>query len=152
MGEVDLDYSVDRPSREVQLKVLTYIVTFSRPEKVLVLHIRGSAEDPFSAEPSKDCLEIVQKMCQPEQKIHLHCFADKKEQVWEWRRAFPDCHFGFTVKMARFRKPQREALKSIPLNRILVETDSPYLPVLPEQKISTPAYIWDVAAETAKIR
>ena len=152
MGEVGLDYSVDRPSREVQQKVLTDILTFSRPQKVLVLHIRGSAEDPFSTEPSKDCLAIVQKMCQPEQKIHLHCFAGQKEQVWEWRRAFPDCHFGFTGKMARFRKEQREALKSIPLDRILVETDSPYLPVLPGQRINTPAYIGDVAAEAAKIR
>ena len=54
--------------------------------------------------------------------------------------------------MVRFRKPHREALKSVPLDRILVETDSPYLPVLPGQKTSTPAYNGDIAAEAAKIR
>ena len=63
LGEIGLDYSVTVPSKEVHKKLVEEALALSRPEKVLVLHIRGDEKDVFFKEPSSDLLKIVHKIC-----------------------------------------------------------------------------------------
>jgi TatD DNase family protein len=152
LGEVGLDYSDPSTNREQQKTVLRKVLGHCKPDHVLVLHIRGTDEDRLSAIASRECLEIVRAKCQPEQQIHLHCFSGGLEQYREWRAAFPDCYFGFTGKVAHFNSAQREALLRVRSERLLLETDAPYMPPLRKLRTTSPAYIGDVAAIVASAR
>ena len=66
-----------------------------------------------------------------------------------WQKAFPGAYFGFTGNICRINMRQLEALRGVPKDRILVETDSPYLPVDRDVQINTPAFIGDVASQLA---
>ena len=106
----------------------------------------------MSIKASSDCLDIVKEACPPEQKIHLHCFAGGLTQVRQWRSVFPDCYFGATGKTANLNQDQQAALRSIPLDRLLLETDSPYLPMMKGLETTTPAYLGEVAVHVALVR
>ena len=60
--------------------------------------------------------------------------------------------FGFTAKARRFDKFQEEAVRHVPDNRLLLETDSPYLSPVPGLRINTPSYLGSVADAVARIR
>ena len=85
----------------------------------------------------------------PEVRIHLHCFTGTRSDVEDWLEEFPNCYFGFTARASTFNHFQLEGLRSVTHDRILVETDSPYMPV--EGKNHAPAYIGDVAQFIARL-
>uniref|UniRef100_A0A8R1HIV9 Uncharacterized protein n=1 Tax=Caenorhabditis japonica TaxID=281687 RepID=A0A8R1HIV9_CAEJA len=62
----------------------------------------------------------------PNLKIHRHCFTEDWKTAQKWLKACPDVHFGFTAGIYQFRQEQIEAIRRIPLDRILLETDGPY--------------------------
>jgi len=74
----------------------------------------------------------------------VHCFGGTAVDVREWISAFRNCFFGFTASVAYFSKDQLQGLREVPLDKILVETDSPYLPPLPDVLCNTPAFIGNV--------
>ena len=115
---------------------------------MIVHHIRGS-----SAQHSSDILlaglHYVKKACPPNQGIHLHCFTGNKTIVEDWSDDFLNTYFGFTARVTSFNWEQWEGLRAIPLNRLLIETDSPYMPV---NRVNTPAYIGDIAEVVAQVR
>ena len=152
LGEVGLDYSRSSPSPETHQTELKRILAHCRADKVVVLHIRGGKDDPLSEKASQDCFQIIQEQCPSQQKIHLHCFSGGTQELKLWSGGFPNCYFGVTGKAVSFNKRQQEALQRIPLERLLLETDSPHLPVLKGLHTMTPAYIGDVAARVAFIR
>ena len=149
LGEVGLDYSVHQDLWEKQETTLIEVLKLCRPQKVLVLHIRGSVGDKLASRPHRKALEIVKAACSPEQPIHLHCFTGGLDELRLWQKAFPGAYFGFTGNICRINKKQLEALRGVPKDRILVETDSPYLPVNRDVQINTPAFIGDVASQLA---
>jgi len=118
----------------------------------LVLHVRGSRKDTYSKIPHARCLDIVKRKCLRFQRIHLHCFTGDEEVYESWSQQFPNCHFGFTGAVVGFDAIQRNALQRVPLNKLVIETDSPYLQVHRSQEMNTPAFIGDVAKEIANIR
>jgi len=81
----------------------------------------------------------------------LHCFTGSHEDA----RAFLD--WGFLISFAgnlTFKKAEnlREVVPSIPLNRLLTETDSPYLAPIPYRgKRNEPAYVRGVTQELARL-
>ena len=127
------------------------LLALSRPDKVIVLHIRRS-----SAQHSSDVLlagfHYVKKACPPNQGIHLHCFTGNWTTVEDWLDDFPNTYFGFTARVTSFNWEQREGLRAVPLNRLLLETDSPYMPVDRDNRVNIPAYIGDVAEVVAQVR
>ena len=151
-GEIGLDYRESDTDRERQRAQLEELLSLCSPRHVLVLHIRGNKKEHMSEQAFKDCFESVKKHVPRDQRIHLHCFSGGHNQVTKWSEAFPNCHFGYTGKVARFIKSQREAVRRVPIERVLIETDSPYLPVHAGQKINTPVYLGDVANLVASIR
>ena len=65
---------------------------------------------------------------------------------------FPNCYFGFTGLVRSFSAAQRRALRVIPAERLLLETDSPHLKIHPEQNYNTPLYIADLGQLVADAR
>ena len=151
-GEIGLDYSESDTERERQMAQLEELLPLCSTRHVLVLHIRGNKKEHMSDRAFRDCFEIVKKHIPRDQRIHLHCFSGDYNQITVWSGAFPNCCFGYTEKIARFVKPQREDVRRVPIERLLIETDSPYLTVHSRQKIDTPMYLGDVANLVASIR
>lgn len=57
-----------------------------------------------------------------------------------------------SLRESPYNQYQLEGLKAVPHDRILLEADSPYMPVNKENRINTPAYIGDIAQVVAKER
>ncbi|MES9882213.1 MAG: TatD family hydrolase [Sedimenticola sp.] len=152
LGEVGLDYSVDPSLWEDQRRTLGTMLQWAKPEQVLVLHVKGTTRDFHARSAYADCFELVRKYCTRDQPIHLHCFVGDASQVRTWRNAFPNCYFSFAGKIVHFDSAQREAMRRVPLERLLIETDSPYLPMVAGLRTTTPAYIGEVASLVANIR
>ncbi len=111
------------------------------------MHLRGR-DDPYSSKCSLDCLELAKFHLAPAQRIHLHCFTGDRQLVQKWSHHFPRCYFGFTSLVRHFDDQQVLALQDIPKERILLETDSPYLRI--SKGTNTPAYLGEVAAAAAR--
>ena len=62
------------------------------------------------------------------QRVHLHCFSGNARMVQAWLEAFPYhayCYFGISGLVHSFDEDQLQAVGEIPLNRLIVETDTP---------------------------
>ncbi|XP_077977631.1 putative metal-dependent hydrolase YcfH [Glandiceps talaboti] len=105
--------------------------------------------DRIGADVSSSVLAIVKKNCSLNQPIHLHAFSGDWSTACHWIRVFQNCYFGFTDGVASFCAVQVEALRKIPEDCLLLETDSPYFPVPGGLKPNTPTFIGDVAVLVA---
>ena len=65
---------------------------------------------------------------------------------------FLNCYFGITGLIRSFSAAQRRALRVIPAERLLLETDSPHLKIYPQQNYNTPLYIADLGQLVADAR
>ncbi|XP_076819908.1 3'-5' RNA nuclease TATDN2-like isoform X2 [Clavelina lepadiformis] len=120
-GEMGLDYS-DRfgpTDHELQKKVfIRQLKQACRRQYPLVIHCRDA--DP-------DLLEIMKRHVPHDYKIHRHCLTTEERDVRPLLNHFPNCYVGFTnliTNKSAYRP--RDAVKAIPLDRILMETDTPY--------------------------
>ena len=151
LGEIGLDRTEPDHMWAEQDRMFKRLLSLSRPDKVLVLHLRGSS-NVHSSDVLMAALHYVGRACSRSQKMHLHCFTGTRSDVEDWLEEFPNCYFGFTARASTFNQFQLEGLRSVPHDRILVETDSPYMPVEGENHTNTPAYIGDVAQLIARLR
>ncbi|KAG8508065.1 putative deoxyribonuclease TATDN2 [Galemys pyrenaicus] len=119
-GEMGLDYShkcstpVPRQHRVFE-RQLQLAVALNMP---LVIHCRDADEDLLG----------IMKKCVPfDYKIHRHCFTGSYPVIEPLLKYFPNMSVGFTAVLTYSSAWEaRDALKKIPLDRIVVETDSPY--------------------------
>uniref|UniRef100_F7AIF0 TatD DNase domain containing 2 n=1 Tax=Monodelphis domestica TaxID=13616 RepID=F7AIF0_MONDO len=124
-GEMGLDYSYKCTSpvsdqRKVFERQLQLAVALKKP---LVIHCR---------EADEDLLSIMKKFVPTDYKIHRHCFTGSYSVIEPLLKHFPNLSVGFTALVTYSSAWEvREALKQIPLERIIVETDAPYF--LPRQ-------------------
>ena len=117
--------------------------------KPLVLHCRD--------EHSK-MLDIAKQIVEFDQKIHLHCFTGNKSQASAWVDSFPNLKIGVTNLVTNKKViPLREAIEAMPLSRLLIETDAPYM--FPrnlgksyKHKFTHPGMSLNAAAEISKIK
>jgi Tat protein secretion system quality control protein TatD with DNase activity len=87
--------------------------------------------------------------------IQLHFFHGSKALVERWCAAFPAVHFSVSGSVQHFRQGEREGLRAIPNNKLLLETDAPPCANVPSGRgrhWSIPNDVHYVAAEVAKIR
>jgi TatD DNase family protein len=152
IGEIGLDYFYDHSPRDVQRRVFLNQIEVAREMKLpIVIHCRPSAADPEDA--WQDCLDMIRKRWAASGLGGvMHCFTGTIEHA----RAALD--MGFMVSFAgnvTFAKAMsiHEAARELPLDRILVETDSPYLAPVPNRgKRNEPAFVVDVAKRIAELR
>jgi TatD DNase family protein len=144
LGEMGLDFHYDHSPRDVQENVLRLQLRLARRVgKPLILHSRESQQR---------LLQILEEEGMNGHGGVIHCWSGTvKEAHLFVERGF---HLGFTG-VVTFKKAEelRDVVRSVPLDRILTETDGPYLAPLPFRgKRNEPAYIRYIAEELARAR
>ncbi len=150
-GEIGLDYSSHSASdpdtqKHVLEHQLSLAVSYGKP---ILLHCRD-AED--------DLLPILTSKVPSDWKIHLHCYTGPLDTATEFLTAFPNLFIGVTGNVTfAWAKNVREVACSVPLDRLLLETDAPYcLPghLLRSQRsrYSHPGMVLHVGREVARVR
>jgi TatD DNase family protein len=150
-GEIGLDYFYDHSPREVQKAVFTRQMEIAAArKKPIVIHCRPSDN---SSDAWDDTLAMLQTQWSGTGLGGiLHCFTG------EIRHATAAMELGFLISFAgniTFPKAQpiREAAAQVPLDRMLIETDAPFLAPLPNRgKRNEPAWVREVAVRIGEIR
>ncbi len=143
IGEIGLDYHYDLSPRPVQKEVFLRQLDLARKTgKPFIIHER---------EAHADTLEIIRSAARGLKGV-FHCFSGSVETAREYLK------MGFYISVAgpvTFSKSgkTKEVAKFVPLDRLLVETDSPYLTPQPHRgHRNEPAYVRLVAEEIASLR
>ena len=122
LGEIGLDYHYDLSPRDVQRKVFDIQLDMAFDLGIPVqLHIR---------EAHGDCLDIVRRC--PEAHGVFHCYSGSKEMAEELLKRGWYLGFDGPITYKNARKAI-EVLEICPLDRLLIETDSPYLSPVPRR-------------------
>ena len=143
IGETGLDYfRVKKDEADWQRdRFRRHIRASNESEKPLIIHMRDSKED---------IIDILQK--ENARSGVMHCFAED----WETAKAALDLGFYISFSgILTFNNANdlREIAKKVPADRLLVETDSPYLTPMPYRgKPNSPAYTYYVAEKLAEVR
>jgi len=150
-GEIGLDYYYDHSPRELQQQVFVKQMELARAVKLpIVIHCRPSDN---SENAWNDCLRLIAEQWVPSGLGGiLHCFTGNTVQA---KRALD---MGFMISFAgnvTFPKAQqiRDAAREVPMDRILIETDSPFLAPIPHRgKRNEPAFVKQVALQIGELR
>lgn len=155
IGEIGLDYHWDYATREEQYAALSdQLDLASRNKLPVVFHCR---------EAYGDLLDILEaRVAQKSAPWLLHCFAGNKEDA-ERAKAL-DCYFGVDGPLTYKNATElREIVFTLPRDRVVVETDAPYLTPAPHRgKPNRPGYVmyvsnmlaslWQISNEAAAIQ
>ena len=144
IGETGLDYFHMKGELEWQrLRFRTHIRAARKCKKPLIVHCRDAAQDT---------LRILAEEKASEAGGVMHCFTESLEVA----RAAMEMGFYISFSgIVTFKSATalKEVARSIPLERMLIETDSPYLAPVPYRgKLNQPAYVKYVAEEIARLR
>ena len=150
-GEIGLDYYYDHSPREVQREVFIKQMELARLANLpIVIHCRPSDN---SENAWDECLELIQQRWSSTGLGGiLHCFTGT------WRHAERALDMGFMISFAgnvTFAKAQqiRDVAKQAPFDRMLIETDSPFLAPVPHRgKRNEPAFVKEVARQIGELR
>ncbi|MFG0832197.1 TatD family hydrolase [Aeromonas bivalvium] len=144
IGETGLDYFYSPENKEVQQHSFREHIRVARAlNKPLIIHTRDAQEDTLRimAEEGADQVGGV-----------LHCFTESLEM------AEAAMAMGFYVSISgivtfKSAAALQEVVKALPLSRLLIETDSPYLAPVPHRgRENEPAFVVDVAQFIADLR
>ena len=150
-GEIGLDYFYDHSPREVQKVVFRRQMELAATAKLpIIIHCRPSND---SENAWDDTLQMLGAHWAPSGLPGiLHCFTG------EWKHAQAALDIGFYISFAgnvSFPKAEniREAAKQVPLDRMLIETDSPYLAPVPHRgKRNEPSFVVNTAETIGQLR
>ncbi len=150
IGEIGLDYFYENSEREIQKKVMLQFL-----EKALdldlpaIVHCRDQNDKD---QAYVDAYGMLSDFSKDGGSFELHCFAGTPF----WAEKFLDigAYLGVTG-IVTFPAAQniRKSVNVIPLNRLLIETDSPYLAPVPHRgKPNNPGYVIEVAKKVAEVK
>jgi len=150
-GEIGLDYYYDHSPREIQRQVFARQMDLAAVAKLpIVIHCRPSEGSDNAWE---DCLSMIKDQWAAKGLGGiLHCFTGNRAQA---RRALD---MGFLISFAgnmTYPKAQqiRDAALEAPLDRVLIETDAPYLAPVPHRgKRNEPAFVKETARKLGELR
>lgn len=150
-GEIGLDYYYDHSPRDTQKEVFTRQMELAGAAKLpIVIHCRPSDNSDNAWE---DCLQLIQEQWAGKGIGGiLHCFTGNLPQV---KRALD---MGFMISFAgnvTFPKAQqiRDAALEVPLDRMFIETDCPYLAPIPYRgNRNEPSYVKETARKIGELR
>jgi TatD DNase family protein len=144
IGEIGLDYHYDHSPRDVQRDVFARLVRLARElNKPLVIHTREAPEDTLAILDGEGAGEVGGI---------IHCFSEDEKFA---RRAL---ELGFDLSFSgivtfKSAKDVAAVAASAPVDRIHIETDSPYLAPIPMRgKPCEPAYVVHTAKRVAELR
>jgi len=150
-GEIGLDYFYDHSPREIQKQVFARQMELAAAAKLpIVIHCRPSEGSDNAWE---DCLGMIKDQWSAKGLGGiLHCFTGNPAQA---KRALD---MGFLISFAgnmTYPKAQqiRDAALEVPLDRMLIETDCPYLAPVPHRgKRNEPAFVKETARKLGELR
>jgi TatD DNase family protein len=150
-GEIGLDYFYEHSERDLQKEVFTRQMELAASAKLpIVIHCRPSqaSEDAW-----EDCLSLMRQLWAAKGLGGiLHCFTGN------WSQAKSALDMGFMISFAgnlTFPKAQqiRNVAMDVPMNRMLIETDAPYLAPVPHRgKRNEPAFVMETARKLGELR
>ena len=140
VGEIGLDYHYDLQTRENQIKLFEQQLEIAREHDLPVaIHTRDADEDTAAILTDKN---------------HgvMHCFTSS----WDLAKTMLDRGFYFSASgILTFKNAEsvRETFSKIPIDRIVIETDSPYCAPIPHRgKTCEPAFVIETARVLAQIK
>lgn len=144
LGETGLDYYYDFSPKNVQQQVFTrHIEAALETGLPLIIHTRDAEEDT---------MRLLRDVGQGKVRGVMHCFTGSQ---WLADQAL---EIGFYISLSgilTFKKSQdlRDIAKTVPMDRLLVETDSPYLAPMPYRgKRNEPSYVVETAKVLAEVK
>jgi TatD DNase family protein len=144
VGETGLDYYRETGDLRWQReRFRTHIRAAREAGRPLVIHTRAAAEDT---------LAIMREEAAGEAGGVMHCFTE----TWDFAQRAMELGFHISFSgIVTFRNAValKEVARRVPLERMLIETDSPYLAPVPHRgKRNEPAFVRHVAEEIARLR
>ena len=144
IGETGLDGHYSAATLDWQARSFVNHLDAARQlGKPVIVHTRDAREQT---------LEILRRHACRDSGGVLHCFTES----WEMAREAIDLNFYISFSgIITFRNADalREVVKQVPLDRLLVETDAPWLAPVPHRgKQNQPAFVVEVAAEVARLK
>lgn len=144
IGEIGLDYHYDNSPRDVQKKWFKEQIKLAKELNLpIIIHTR---------EAQKDTFDIVKEEYDENLRGVLHCYSGSLEMA----RKYLD--MGFYISFAgpitfKNSKVPKQVAKEVPLDKLLVETDCPYLTPEPHRgKRNEPLYVRYVASTIAELK
>ena len=149
VGETGLDYHRNYSPRDVQREVFKRQLRIAAElGKPLFLHQRDAHED---------FIALLRRYRDRVPAAVVHCFTDTGEALRDYLAL--DCHIGITGWICDERRGThlRELVREIPANRLMIETDAPYLlprtvRPAPAHRRNEPMYLQHICAEIARDR
>ncbi len=142
LGEIGLDYYWDTSFNDIQQQLFIRQIQIANKYNLPIsIHMRESTQD---------CLAILKEYAKT--KIIFHCFSGSKETMKECLRLGAMISFAgpITFKNA---KHGPDCVKACPIDKILTETDSPYLTPVPYRgKQNEPAYVQYVTKKICELK
>ncbi len=146
IGECGLDYHYDHSPREVQRDAFAAQVALANERSLpLVVHTREAWDDT---------LQIIERAGVPARGVVFHCFTGGADEAQRCLALSLRVYLSFSG-IVTFKRAEdvREAARLCPLDRLLVETDAPYLAPEPRRgRPNTPAWVPLVGAAIAAVQ
>ncbi len=144
VGEIGLDYHYEYSSRQAQLPVFEGFLKLAVEQGYpAIVHCRDAYED---------CLEIIDRAIPAGHPYVIHSYTGGLRYLSEFQQR----QAWFSVNgIVTFKKAEdiRAAVRAIPLERLLLETDAPYLAPVPYRgRRNTPAYLVEIAQCVAELK
>jgi TatD DNase family protein len=144
IGEIGLDWFYEHSEKEVQEKVFRDFIRLAKKlNKPIVIHDRGAGDRTY---------EILKEEGIEKDSIVIHCFTGTMDLAKKYLDL--GCYISFTG-IVTFKKADelREVVKMVPVERMLIETDTPYLAPIPHRgRKNEPAFVELVAKKIAEIK
>jgi len=140
IGETGLDYFKMYSQKEIQIEVLKKHINLAKQTGLpLILHNRDADEDVFSVLQAEGAKQVV-----------FHCYSSTMEFAKRlWGAGYMTSFTG--VVTYKKNDELREVVKQCPLDKIMVETDCPYLaPQKYRGKTNEPSYVLETALEISR--
>ena len=142
IGEIGLDYYWKDENKDRQKEILIYQLNLARKLNLpAVIHVREAKDDAI--EILKDYTDL---------KIQIHCFSDDLNTL----NTYMDMGFYISIGgVVTFSNVENEkvAVRNVPIERLMLETDSPYLSPEPYRGLrNDPRKVIEVARKVAELR
>jgi TatD DNase family protein len=149
-GEIGLDYhnfpekNYSKPElqKKIFIQQMKHAINLKKP---IIIHTREAEQDTFN---------LMKIHIPKDWKIHVHCFTDSLKFAKKLLEEYPNLFIGFTG-IITFKNSilLQNTVKEIPLSRILLETDGPFMTPVPYRgKICHPGYIPKIAEKIAELK
>lgn len=144
IGEIGLDYYWDKSNHEIQKQVFRRQLRLAHECQLpVIIHNRDAHEDTLSILQEENAQDIGGVM---------HCYSGSWEMASKCLELGFYISFGGPVTFKNAKQP-KSVLQQVPLDRLLIETDSPYLTPHPHRgKRNEPAYVRLVAEAAAELK